>query len=72
MCGALLVHISAKHETLEGPSGERDSKAEPVSADGAIHGEEESLLNRVRRSVKNNGTPSLLKIAKRLQAVEKR
>ena len=73
MCGALLVHISAMHETQEGPSREGDSKAERVrSADGAIRGEEESLLNRVRKSVKNTSTPSLPKIAQRLKAVEDR
>ena len=72
MCCTILVHISALNEKMEGQLRGEDQNINRVSGDGAETGEKQSLLNRERRSVNNNATPSLSDIEKRLQEVEER
>jgi len=57
---------------MEGQLRGEDQNINRVSGDGAETGEKQSLLNRERRSVNNNATPSLSDIEKRLQEVEER
>ena len=72
VCNAILVHIAAMHQSVEGTRRE-DPQTDPISSDGAETGENQpSLLHRERRSVKKNATPTLSDIIKRLQALEKR
>jgi len=59
-------------ENMEGRRLAEDQNINQVSADGIETGEKQSLLHRERRSVKNNVTPNLSDIEKRLQEVEKR
>ena len=72
LCCTILVHISAMDENMEGRRLGEDQNINQVSADGLETGEKQSLLHRERRSVKNNVTPNLSDIEKRLQEVEKR
>ena len=68
-CCAILAHISATDDTLEGQRGEGEQNFNGVSADGAETGKlKQSLMQRERRSAKN-ATPNLSDIEKRLKAI---
>jgi len=62
ICPVLLAHISAMEETVA--EGQHPSR---VLIDG---NEEQNVLHRERRQVKNNSGPSLADIEKRLQVLE--
>ena len=72
MCCAILVHISAMDETMEGRRQGENQSPNQVSADGAEATRNQPSLLRERRAVKNNATPSLSDFQKRLQAMEER
>lgn len=72
MCCAILVHISAMDETMEGRHQGENQSPNRVSADGAEATGNQPFLLRERRAVKNNATPSLSDFEKRLQAMEER
>ena len=73
LCCSILVHISAMDENMEGRRRGEDQNINRMSADGGETGEKQSLLNRERRAVKKNATPSPLPdFEKRLKAVEER
>ena len=65
MCCAILAHISAMDETVEG--------RRRVEADNAETSElKQSLLYRGRRAVQKNSTPNLTEVEKRLKSMEER
>ena len=65
MCCAILAHISAMDETVEG--------RRRVEADGAETSKlKQSLLYRGRRAVQKNSTPNLTEVEKRLKSMEER
>ena len=72
MCCAILAHISAMEDALDGQRSEGEQNFNGVSADGADPGKlKQFLMQRERRSA-NNATPTLSVIEKRLEAMEDR
>ena len=72
MCWAIIAHISATEDALDGQRSEGEQNFNGVSADGAEIGKlKQSLMQRERRSA-NNATPTLSVIEKRLEAMEDR
>ena len=72
-CSAILNHISATDDTLEGQRRGEDQNFNGVSADAGQTGElKQSLLHREQRASKTNATPKQRDIEKRLKAVEQR
>ena len=72
MCCTILAHISAMDEIHEGQRQVEVQSSDRESSDGAETGGKQTLLQRERRSVKNNSTPTLSAVEKRLQAMEER
>ena len=73
MCCAILNHISAMDDTLEGQRRGADHNFNGVSADAGETDElKQSLLHRERRASKTNATPKQQDFEKRLKAVEQR
>jgi len=73
ICSIILVPISATDDTLEGlRRREDDQNSHLLSANGAEAAGKPSLLYREPRAVKNNASPNLSDIAKRLQAMERK
>lgn len=71
ICSIILVPISATDDTLEGlRRREDDQNSHLLSANGAEAAGKPSLLYREPRAVKNNASPNLSDIEKRLQAME--
>ena len=70
MCCAILAHISATEDALDGQRSEGEQNFNGVSADGA-ETLKQFLMQRERRSA-NNATPILSVIEKRLEAMEDR
>ena len=66
MCCAILAHISAMDETLE---GQRRVEADSAAETGEL---KQSLLYRGRRAVRKNSTPNLTEVEKRLKSMEER
>lgn len=73
MSCAILKHISATDDTLEGQRRGEDQNFDGVSADAGQTGErKQSLLHRERRASKTNATPKQQDFEKRLKAIEQR
>ena len=70
VCSALLVLISAMDKTVE----EKRREEEKISNRELVDNVEEqrSLHQRQRRALKNNSSPDLAGIEKRLKAIEER
>ena len=73
MCCAIVAHINAMDESLEAKRPTEDQKFDRVFSDGATKTVEKQFqLHRGRRAVKNNATPNLPDVEKRLKAMEER
>ena len=72
MCCAILTHIFAMEDALDGERSEGEQNVNGVSAHGDETGKlKQILMQRERRSA-NNATPTLSVIEKRLEAMEDR
>lgn len=63
ICSALLAHVSSMDETAA-----EEQHPDEVFIDGDH--EEQNLMHRERRQVKNNSSPKLADMEKRLQVLE--
>ena len=72
VCCAILAHISAMEDALDGQRSEGEQNFNAVSANGDETDKlKQFLMQRERRS-SNNATPTLSVIEKRLEAMEDR
>ena len=72
MCCSIAAHINAMDGILEAKRPEEDQNANLVSSDGGETVEKQLQLHRGRRGIKNNATPNLPDVEKRLKVMEER